>query len=202
MKEKWIQINKIQGYEDVRDCYWLSNSDEDKIINRSTGKRLKIGINHGYPVATLYIKDGRMRNYKIHILKAKAFLFGPNLLVYNVIRHLNDIKTDNRLENLFFGTQSQNVRDCVRNGNYNYEAAAKAAAKGSAKGYAKSCAIIIKKLSKPVKCIESGMIYPSASEASRQLGIPRINISANCRGIYETAGGFHWEFVDQKENEN
>ena len=41
-KEKLVQINKIQGYEDIRDCYWISNSNEDKVINRNTGKMMKI----------------------------------------------------------------------------------------------------------------------------------------------------------------
>lgn len=31
-------------------------------------------------------------------------------------RHLNDIKTDNRLENLAYGTHAENMQDWVRNG--------------------------------------------------------------------------------------
>ena len=34
MKEKWVRINTIEGYENIKDCYWISNADEDKIINR------------------------------------------------------------------------------------------------------------------------------------------------------------------------
>ena len=40
MKEKWIKINTIEGYEEIRDCYYLSNSNEDKIMNKDTGKQL------------------------------------------------------------------------------------------------------------------------------------------------------------------
>ena len=53
-KEKWVQINKIQGFENVRDCYWLSNSDEDIIVNRNTGKKRKIRFHRdGYPIVNL-----------------------------------------------------------------------------------------------------------------------------------------------------
>ena len=33
MKEKWVQICQIQGFEEIKDCYWLSNSDTDTIVN-------------------------------------------------------------------------------------------------------------------------------------------------------------------------
>ena len=104
MKEKWIRINTIEGLGNVKDYYWISNADEDKIINRNTGKQLKVWINKGgYPMITLGTKDGKQKKYRIHILKAKAFLFGPIPLDANVVRHLNDIKTDNRLINLAWG---------------------------------------------------------------------------------------------------
>ena len=120
-----------------------------------------------------------------------------------MVRHLNDCKTDNRLENLVFGTQSQNTRDSMRNGKYNHEAAAKGRVIGGAKGRTRGNAAAVKKLSKPVKCIETGIIYPSACEASRQLGIHYLSICYCCNGKQKTAGGFHWEFViDQKEIEN
>ena len=43
-KEKWVQINKIQGFEEIKDCYWISNSDEDKIFNENIGRIMKIGV--------------------------------------------------------------------------------------------------------------------------------------------------------------
>ena len=54
MKEKFIKINTIEGYENIKDCYWISNTDEDKIVNRNTGKKLKSWIDHyGYPTVKL-----------------------------------------------------------------------------------------------------------------------------------------------------
>ena len=184
MKEKWVQINKIQGFEEVKDCYYLSNSDEDKIMNRNTGKLLKPWIDrYGYKKFCLVTTNGK-RSYKIHILKAKAFLFSPNPLGVNVVRHLNDCKTNNTLTNLTWGSYSDNMQDCIRNGKYNHEAAARGRVMG------------VKKVSKPVRCIETGIIYSSAYNAECQTGISNSHIGHCCRGQRQIAGGFHWEYID------
>ena len=206
MKEKWVRINTIEGYEDIKDCYWISNSNEDKIINKNTGKILKIRFDKdGYPMISLRTKDGKKKTCGVHVLKAKAFLFGPNPLGYNVVRHLNDVKTDNRLTNLAWGTQSDNVRDCIRNGNFNYEAVVRSGKKTGVKNFAKHAAKNGKingakngkKSSKPVRCVETGIIYPSVCEANHQTKISLSHISLCCNGKRQIAGGFHWEFVDQ-----
>ena len=195
MKEKWVRINTIEGYEEVKDYYYLSNSDEDKIINKNTGKRLKIRINGGsYPIVDLMTKDGKYRTCYLHVLKAKAFIYSPNPLGANIVRHLNDVKYDNRLINLAFGTLSNNTQDSIRNGSYNYKGAIRGLAKGSAKG----SAITAKKRSKPVRCVETGIIYSSAKEAERLTGIRNGNINSCCNGRCKTAGGYHFEYVNQR----
>lgn len=45
-----------------------------------------------------------------------------------------------------------------------------------------------------VICIETGTEYESASDAMKQTGIDRSSISKVCRGLANTAGGFHWCF--------
>lgn len=52
-------------------------------------------------------------------------------------------------------------------------------------------------LSKPVLCIDTGKIYPSLSEASRHTNIGISTISNVCRGIYKTAGGYHWKYIER-----
>ena len=190
MKEKFVRINTIEGYENIKDYYWISNSDEDKIMNKDTGKQMKIGFDKdGYKRVNLMTNQGKARICYLHVMKASTFLFSPNPLNYNVVRHLNDCKADNALTNLAWGTQSDNVKDCIRNGNFNYEAAAKDRAIGSV--------MTAKKTSKPVRCIETGIIYPSACEAERQTGIHNANINHCCNNRQQTAGSFHWEFVNQ-----
>lgn len=44
-------------------------------------------------------------------------------------------------------------------------------------------------------CIETSVIYASASEVQRRLGFSQGNISLACNGKYKTAYGFHWKYV-------
>ena len=158
---------------------------------------MKISLNRcGYKTVGLVVVNGKKKVYRIHAIKCKAFIYTPNPINVNIIRHLNDIKTDNRLENLTWGTTSDNIKDSIRNNRFNHEA--------SVKGGIIASAIVAKKTSKPIKCIETGIIYPNAYEASRQLGIRRDSIRNCCnhkRG-YKTAGNFHWEYIMKGENEN
>lgn len=52
--------------------------------------------------------------------------------------------------------------------------------------------------SKPVVCVETQQKYNSVKEASRATGIDSMPISRCCRGVkhYNTAGGYHWQFVE------
>lgn len=47
---------------------------------------------------------------------------------------------------------------------------------------------------KPVMCIETGIIYPSSLEASKQLNISN-RIGNVCYGKRKTCGGYHWKWV-------
>ena len=67
---------------------------------------------------------------------------------------------------------------------------------------------IAKATSKPVRCIETGIIYPSALEAKRQTGADNSVINRNINGKASYAGKLsdgtklHWEYVDEQENLN
>lgn len=47
-----------------------------------------------------------------------------------------------------------------------------------------------------VKCLETGLVYQSQSEASRRTGISNNMISRACKGELNTAGGYHWQIVE------
>lgn len=61
-------------------------------------------------------KDGSTRKGSVHILVLEAFV-GPRPVGLNGL-HANDIPTDNRVENLRWGTISENGHDAVRNGRH------------------------------------------------------------------------------------
>ena len=65
-----------------------------------------------YPRVALYSNKKQKRFY-IHRLLAEAYLPNPNN--YPLVRHLNDIKTDNRLENLAWGNHRDNMLDYFKN---------------------------------------------------------------------------------------
>lgn len=70
-------------------------------------------LQKGYPIVTLQ-KNGKAYIKTIHRLMAEHFI--PNQDNLPLVRHLNDIKTDNRVDNLAWGTYSDNMWDKIKNG--------------------------------------------------------------------------------------
>ena len=52
---------------------------------------------------------------------------------------------------------------------------------------------------KAVICLETGKVYKSAREASRELDVPYPRISDCCNGKRESSKGFHFEFYVKKQ---
>ena len=72
-------------------------------------------------------------------------------------------------------------------------------ADGGRKGGKMNGAVNGKKSAKPVVCLEDGVIYSSAHEASRATGVRQPGISRSCRKGCR-AGGFHWQFIQQEDS--
>jgi len=106
MKERWRRTTCDHNYE-VSDRGRLRTyhvSSLKPALVRST-------LNGGYP--RVFLVGLGKRRY-VHQLVAEAFI-GPRPAGL-VVCHGNDIKTDNRLSNLSYGTRRQNALDGVRNG--------------------------------------------------------------------------------------
>lgn len=67
----------------------------------------------GYGKVVLSRNGGR-RYVHVHRLVAEAFIPNPESKPY--VLHWNDLKSDNQVENLRWGTASENMADAVRNG--------------------------------------------------------------------------------------
>lgn len=96
----------ILGYEEL---YWVSNCGRIKSLNYNrTGKEkiLRPGKARGYLLACLY-RDGKEQRLLVHRIVWEAFN-GP-IPEGMQVNHINEDKTDNRLENLNLMTRKENV---------------------------------------------------------------------------------------------
>lgn len=90
--------------------------EDGRVWSNWTNRFLKPTKRGNYLCYDLTLESKKAKKYNIHRLLAEHFI--PNPDNYPVVRHLNDNKLDNRLENLAWGTYSDNSNDCKLNGNY------------------------------------------------------------------------------------
>jgi hypothetical protein len=88
-------------------------SSEGNLWSKKQKRFLQSNFSNGYRRATLFGNNKTKKRIKIHRLVLLAFKGEPQK--GQVSRHLNDIKADNRLLNLTWGTRSENSKDAYRN---------------------------------------------------------------------------------------
>ena len=96
------EYRQIEGYE-----YSISNFGN--VRNDKTGRIMSPRLDtRGYLQCGI-TKNSKRNHYSIHRLVAIAFLENPDNLLE--IDHINQIKTDNRVENLRWCSRSNNCRN-------------------------------------------------------------------------------------------
>lgn len=173
IEEQWLDIS---GYEGL---YQISNFGRVKSFYFKNPRILKPHKVKGYSNVELY-KNKKKKQFYIHRLVMENFCPIENMNVLDV-NHKDEDKSNNHISNLEWMTHKDNL-------NYGSRAE-KARMKMQGKNSSRS---------KKVKCIEKDVIYEALREAERQLGIPATNISRACKGKIKTAGGYHWEYVEEK----
>jgi len=94
--------------------YEVSNQGSVRRIGKTKPLSLSMsGQKRRYPVVCLYKKDDVKWRHVAHLVLEE--FVGPRP-EGSLCCHKNDIKTDNRVENLYWGTPKQNGADAVRNG--------------------------------------------------------------------------------------
>lgn len=113
-------------------------------------------------------KNKKAKSYTVHRLVAQTFI--DHLNNDDQVDHIDGHKTNNRIENLRWVTRSENMNNPNTPN-------------------AKSKAVI---------CIETNMSYKSIKYAAEITKINQSNIREVCKGIRQTAGGYHWKYADTK----
>lgn len=108
-KYEWVPIEGFPDYYICREGLVKSCKAKEPIILKPHR-----GDIQGHLNMRMTDKDGNLKEIYLHRLLAQTFIPNPDNLP--LVRHLNDIKDDNRLENLAWGTQLDNQKDSVRNG--------------------------------------------------------------------------------------
>lgn len=105
--EEWKPVSYDDRYE-------VSNFGRVRSYCRFGGPNLlKPGLgSHGYPTVTIGRKHG---SKLVHVLVAEAFL-GPRPFEGAEVLHSDGNRANPRLDNLTWGTRSQNIRDNKWNG--------------------------------------------------------------------------------------
>lgn len=152
----------VYGYE----SYLIYPSGD--VYSKKKKAFLKQGTTkNGYRVVCLF-KNGKGHTFNVHKLVANHFI--ENKAGLSEINHKNGCKYDNRKSNLEWCTRSQNLRHKIY-------------ILGNSGGFS---------LPKKVKCIETGNIYSSISDAAKDTGSYQSNISKVIRGEIRKTNGLSW----------
>lgn len=180
--EVWKQIEDYPNY-------FISNTG--KIRNVKTGRELSQRLTrYGYLEVHL-CKNGKQNYLKIHRLVAQAFIPNPDNL--DTVDHLNSIKTDNRIENLRWLSRSENSKRFHREQKTEeWKELNKLVCR---KNFEKANEKAIEITKKPIVCIETGKIYESLSQASRELNLTTSNICNVLKGKYSQTHGLHFKYL-------
>lgn len=161
--EGLYQVSNLGRIKTLERIYFCGNHHSARIQREKLLKTTSVG---GYK-RVLITKNNKRKGYLVHRLVAIVFIPNPDNLPQ--INHKNEIKTDNRVENLEWCTAQYNNR---------YGNRRKKMILKNTNG----------KKSTPVICLETNIIYPSQSQVQRETGIPQSYISACCARKGKTKG--------------
>ena len=195
MEEVWKPIKGYEEFYEVSNAGRIRSKDRKMVL--SDGKRnweyIKKGRilkpvtrQHGYLGVMLYGKGGQktrgFKTFSVHRLVAEAFIPNPNGLPE--VNHIDEDKTNNRVENLQWVSHIDNT---------NYGTAIKRRIEKAINGIQSRS---IEQYTKDGTLVAE---YPSIAEAERQTGFAKANICRCAQGNqkYSHAYGYVWRYANR-----
>lgn len=187
--EEWKAVVGYEGYYEVSSYGRVRGVDRyvntgilHSDIKLHKGKMLKPNLKKNGYLSVDLCKGNKLKTVLVHRLVAVAFIEKPD--GKDVVNHKNLDKTDNRVENLEWVTCRENTLHASANG------------------------VIYGGLRKQVRCLETGMLFPSSYQAAQWLNETKFhysksiitvsrNIRGCCTGDKKSAYGYHWKDVIQ-----
>lgn len=169
-----MRVKEFEHYEVDSKTGTLFNHKTHKYV----GSVSKTGKDKGY--VKVGLSDGnRKRTTYLHTLMAEHFIPNDDPEHKTQVNHINEDKSDNRVENLEWVTPKQNANHGTRT-----QRARMAMLNKHTSG--KAIRVFNDRFSQ---------VYDSISEASRQLDLNRGNLNSVATGRNKSTGGYRAEYI-------
>lgn len=179
----WVDV---LGYEGK---YQVNTKGEVRSFNYGRMNKiclLKPSVNGRGYLQVVLSKDNKTRAKVVHRLVAEAFI--PNEENKPFIDHINNIKTDNRVENLRWVTHKENMNNPLTRERFSISAKKRPISENALKNWQRR-----------IYCKELNKTFDSITQASKELNIPIACICRVCSGNRPHTRGYHFEYVNIKE---
>lgn len=169
--------------------HWIDIDGSVYAINKRNNQKKELikksqHMVHGYKYCGIRYKNEEInRNKRVHRLVAEAFIPNPNK--YNVVGHKNNIKSDNRVENLYWTTTKENTQKAYEDGLAKND-------KGFDDSQSNPVIMFETKTNKKLKT------FGSICEASKETGISKTTISRQAKYKRPVRKPFYFRYCDDK----
>ena len=176
--EEWRDVVGYEGRYQVSSMGRVKSLERKDCLGRTVKERILKPVVRGKGYLKVGLcAGGKKKHFFVHRLVCQAFHDNPDNKPQ--VNHLNEDKKDNRACNLEWCTRRENCNHGTRN-------------KRSAKNRSKS-------VGQYTLDGELVKIWPSATEAQRQVGFGQGNICQAANGKFKQVYGFTWKYVERKE---
>ena len=158
-----------ETYKTIKDYPNYEVSDAGRVRNTKTGHILRPGWDGGGYQHVILCLNGKHKSKLIHRLAADAFL--PNPEYKRTVNHINGDKKDNRVENLEWASDSENIKHAFKTGLSHITTKQKC------------------------RCVETKQEFESQHHAARYFGCCQNSIRASIYKGYKVHKKYHFELI-------